>query len=200
MSTDQVYSTIANRKEDTVSQTVCGPKMIDNRKLASKKTVENNKQQDLRSEAEVLVSSLQTVPMFNSMTINKDQYVSINLLPNMLNDLYRFCVVGNSILRIDTTFELVDGLWLTDTTYTNKALVDLKGKHPEFPGPSFWHFRKTRESYRRFAGELVIQKPELLGLKKIGHDLDKAISNGFGDIFQAAKKLYCTQHMQERCF
>lgn len=32
--------------------------MIDNRKLASKKTVVNNKQQDLRNEAEVLVSSL----------------------------------------------------------------------------------------------------------------------------------------------
>ena len=144
------------------------------------------------------MSILRTVPMFNSVTFNKDQYVSVNSLPNMLNDLYRFCVVGNSILRIDTTFELVDGLWLTDTTYTNEALVDLKGKHPEFPGPSFWHFRKTRESYRRFAGELVIQKPELLGLKKIGHDLDKAISNGFGDIFQGAKKLYCTQHMQER--
>ena len=58
MSTDQVYSTTANRKEDTVSQTVWGPKMIDNQKLASKKTVVNNKQQDLRSEAEVLVSSL----------------------------------------------------------------------------------------------------------------------------------------------
>ena len=109
MSTDLVYSTIANRKEDTVSQTVCGPKMIDNPKLASKKTVENNKQ-DLRSEAEVLVSSLQTVPMFNSVMFNKDQYVSVNLLPNMLNDLYTFCEVGNSILRIDTTFELVDGL------------------------------------------------------------------------------------------
>ena len=109
MSTDLVYSTIANRKEDTVSQTVCGPKMIDNPKLASKKTVENNKQ-DLRSEAEVLVSSLQTVPMFNSVMFNKDQYVSVNLLPNMLNDLYTFCVVGNSILRIDTTFELVNGL------------------------------------------------------------------------------------------
>ena len=32
--------------------------MIDNQKLASKKTVVHNKQQDLRSEAEVLVSSL----------------------------------------------------------------------------------------------------------------------------------------------
>ena len=84
--------------------------MIDNQKLASKKTVVNNKQQDLHSEAEVLVSSLRTVPMFNSVMFNKDQYVSVNLLPNMLNDLYTFCEVGNSILRIDTTFELVDGL------------------------------------------------------------------------------------------
>ena len=41
-------------------------------------------------------------------------------------------------------------------------------------------------------------KPELLGLKKMGNDLDKAISNGFGDIFAGAKKLYCTQHLQER--
>ena len=50
----------------------------------------------------------------------------------MLNNLFKFCVLGNAILRVDTTFELVDGLWLTDTTYTNEALVDLKGKHPEY--------------------------------------------------------------------
>lgn len=198
MSTDRVYSTIAKKKEETVSQTVTGPKVIDNRKYASKKASESNNQQDVRSEAEVLVSSLQTIPLVNSVTFSKEQYVSVNVLPNMLNDLFRFCVLGNAILRVDTTFELVDGLWLTDTTYTNEALIDLKGKHPEFPGPSFWHFRKTRESYRRFAGELVIQKPELLGLKKIGHDLDKALSNGFTDVFQDAKTLYCTQHMQER--
>lgn len=43
-----------------------------------------------------------------------------------------------------------------------------------------------------------MEKPELLGLKKIGHDFDKALSNGFTDIFQDANKLYCTQHMQER--
>ncbi len=92
----------------------------------------------------------------------------------------------------------MDGLWLTDTTYTNEALIQLDGKHPEFPGPSFWHFRKTRESYRCFSGELVIQAPELLSLKKIGHDLDQALSSGFKDIFKDAKQLFCTQHMQER--
>jgi len=171
--------------------------VIDNRKYASKKASESNSQQDVCSEAEVLVSSLQTIPLVNSVTFSKEQYVSANVLPNMLNDLFRFCVLGNAILRVDKTVELVDGLWLTDTTYTNEALIDLKGKHPEFLGPSFWHFRKTRESYRRFAGELVIQKPELLGLKKIGHDLDKALSNGFTDVFQDTKTLYCTQLMQE---
>ena len=95
------------------------------------------------------------------------------------------CVLGNAILRVDTT-------------YSNEALIDLKGKHPEFPGASYWHFRKMQESYRHFAGEIIIQKPELLCLKKIGHDLDKALSSGFTDIFRDTKTLYCTQHMQER--
>ena len=106
----------------------------------------------------------------------------------MLNDLNGFCVVGNSVLRIDATFE--------HHIYQQSA-CSFQRKTSGVSW-SFWHFRNTRESYRRFAGELVIQKPELLGLKKMGHDLDKAISNGFGDIFQGAKKLYCTQHMQER--
>lgn len=104
-----------------------------------------------------------------------------------MNNLFRFCVLGNAILCVDTTFEIVDGLWLTDTTYTKEALIDLKGKHPEFPGPSFWHFHKMQESYRHYVGELAIQKPELLGLEKIGRDLNKALSNHFTDVFQNAK-------------
>jgi hypothetical protein len=191
MSTERIYSTMANRNVKTVSQTVSRPKIIDNRKLALKSSFEI--EQERHSEAEILVSSLRTVPLINSVTFSKEQYISVNSLPNMLNDVYRFCVLGNSILRIDTTFELVDSLWLTDTTFTNEALIDLNGKHPEFPGPSFWHFKKTRESYRRFAGELAIAKPELLGIKKIGHDLDQAIAKGVTDIFREAEQLYCTQ-------
>ena len=114
MSKDRVYNNIATRKEETVSETVTGPKVIDNRKYVSKKAYRSNNQQDVRSEAEVLVSSLQTIP--NSVTFNKDQYISVIFLPSMLNDLFKFCVLGNAILRLDTTFELVDGLWLTDTT------------------------------------------------------------------------------------
>ena len=117
----------------------------------------------------------------------------------MLDDVHRFCVLGNSILQVDTTFELVDGLWLTDTTFSHEALINHRnGKHPEFPGPSFWHFKKDRETYRRFAGELAIAKPELLKIKKVGHDLDKVIAKGMTDIFEEAQNVWCTQHMKER--
>ncbi|CAB4002066.1 Hypothetical predicted protein [Paramuricea clavata] len=126
MSTERIYSTMANRNVKTVSQTGSCPKIIDNRKLALKSSFEI--EQERHSEADILVSSLHT-------------------------------------------------------TFTNEALIDLNGKNPEFPGPSFWHFKKTRESYRRFAGELAIAKPELLGIKKIGHDLDQAIAKGVTDIF-----------------
>ena len=149
-----------------------------------------------RNKAETLIASLHTLPLNSSVTFTKERYISVNSSPNMLNDIHRFWILGNSILRIDTTFELVDGL--TDTKYTNESLTNQSNKHPEFPGPSFWHFKKSRESYRRFAGELIIAKPELLGIKKIGHDLDKAIAGGMTDILKDADNVWCTQHSQER--
>lgn len=151
-----------------------------------------------KSEAEEMIFSLQSNPLLQSVTFAKDCYVAFNILPRMLNDLHRFCVGGNSIFRVDTTFELVEGLWLTDTTYSNEALVGHYGKCLEFPGPSFWHFRKSRECYRRFAGELATQKPELVRIKKVGHDLDKALAKGLSDIFQGSKSLWCTHHIKER--
>ena len=201
LSTEQVYNSIARNGASTVSEVIPGPKLVDNRKLllkAKETSTCSTDKKKFKSEAEEMISCLQTVSLLQSVTFTKESYVAFNSIPNMINDLHRFCVNGNSILRVDTTFELVEGLWLTDTTYTNEALIDLNGKNPEFPGPSFWHFRKTRECYRRFAGELVIKKPELLRIKKIGHDLDKALSQGLCDIFTDAKKLWCTQHMQER--
>ena len=90
-----------------------------------------------------MISLLRSNDLLQYVTFTKELYVALNFLPQMLNDLHRFCVLGDSILRVDTTFELVEGLWLTDTTYSNEALVDLNGKNPEFPGPSFWHFRKS---------------------------------------------------------
>ena len=60
-----------------------------------------------------------------------------------------------------------------------------------------WHFKKSWENYKRLAGELTIAKPELLGIKKIGHDLDKATARGTTDIFKDADNVWCTKHSQE---
>ena len=66
----------------------------------------------------------------------KDRYVTFNYKEYMIHDLKRFCVNGTNELNIDTTFDLVYGLWLTDTSYRNLSLIDIDGKHPKFPGPS----------------------------------------------------------------
>ena len=83
MSTDRIYSTIAKKKAESVSQRVTSPKVIDNGKYAFKKAYKGNNQQDMRSEAAVLVSSLQTIPLVNSVTFTKEQYVSVNFLPSI---------------------------------------------------------------------------------------------------------------------
>ena len=93
-------------------------------------------------------------------------------------DIYRFCVRDNGIICIGTTFEICDGLYLTDTTYPYLSLHGINGKHPEFPGPSFWHFKRTRETYCRLAGELLIYEPLLIDLHKIGHHLDEGLAEG----------------------
>ena len=43
-----------------------------------------------------------------------------------------------------------------------------------------------------------MKKTDLLKIKKIGHDLGKALSQGLSGVFNEANMLWCTQHMQER--
>ena len=204
LSTEQIYSSAVRKEPDTVSETVSDQRLINNRKESMKKNESScssgGMKNNVLSEAEAIISNLKSNPMLQSVTFTKENYAAFNSLPNMTNDLYRFCVVGDSILKVDTTFELVDSLWLTDTTYINEALLDTNNKHPEFPGPSFWHFRKTRECYRRFAGEIIANKPELLSIKKLGHDMVKALSQGLCVVFRDAKKLWCNSaYARTRC-
>ena len=93
----------------------------------------------------------------------------------------------------------MDDLWLTDTSFTNESLVsEHTGKAPEFPSPFMLHFKKDRFTYRTFAGNLVIGNPNLLHVTKIGSDMDSALHNGIGDIFNKADRLICIQHLMER--
>ena len=140
---------------------------------------------------------IHTESFVQSVRFHKDAYSSFNHLPYILNHLKRVCVHGNSPLSVDTTFKVADKIWLTTSSYENESLVDCNGKHPQFPGPSQWQFRRNEDSFIRFAGEMIIECPELIGIKKIGHDLDSATANGLNWIFVNATHLWCTRHLQD---
>ena len=127
LSTDQVHNSIARAGASTVSEAIPGLKLIHNRKLLSKKetSTSSSSKKQFKSEAEEMISCLQSVPFLQSATFTKESYVAFNSLSNMINDLYRFCINGNSVLRVDTTFELVEGLWLTDTIQYNTTQYNI---------------------------------------------------------------------------
>ena len=56
-------------------------------------------------------------------TILPQYYVVFTFTDDCLEGVERCCVNSSSVFRYDTTFEIIDKLWLTATSYTNKALV-----------------------------------------------------------------------------
>lgn len=80
-----------------------------------------------------------------------------------------------------------------DTLFKHEGLISERNanKHSEFPGPSFWHFPKHRETYCRFAGELFNHNGQ--AYKKL---VEKTIAKGMTDVFQDSKNVYMQQRSQ----
>ena len=193
---DEVYIQM-NKRNDQVtsaSQIVGNPRLVHNQKQKLKSSCSNTTH--FTSEGEALIGLVHTDSFVQSVRFDNDSYSSVNYLPHMINDIKRFCVHGNSPLVVDTTFQVSDKLWYTDSSYENEFLIDDQGKHPHFPGPSQWQFRKNQQSFRRLIRELIIADPELQNIKMIGHDLDAATAGGLKDLLPNANHLWCTQHLQ----
>ena len=193
---DEVYIQMNKNIEhaSSISEIISNPKLVYNQKQKMRKAT--NKTIPTDTEAEVLINLVQDDSFVQSVRFDDDCYSSVNYLPYMLNDLKRFCVNGNSPWIVDTTFKVADHIWYTDSSYENESLVDANDKHPQFPGPSQWQFRRNQQSFRRFIGELLIADPQLQQIRKVGHDLDSATSNGLIDLLPYASHLWCTQHLQ----
>ena len=196
----QIYEDLNDTTEtNSVSEEVRNPRQIYNVKR-SQNTAHNEIPANGRSEVDRIIEQVQSSKgeYMQSLTLLPEHYCQFNYWHQSLVDIERFCVKGSSVLRFDTTFEIIDGLWLTDTSYTNLSLLDENHKHPEFPGPNMAHLRKDTSTYRRFAEELAISHPAVFKVKEIGTDLDPALYNGVGDILQEAEKRKCLKHIMER--
>ena len=98
------------------------------------KTIKPPKQEN---DVECIVKYLKKEDsVVKSFHLDHCEYSTVNFILEQLWDIYRFCVRDNEIFCIETTFEICDGLYLTDTTYPNLYLHDINGKYPEFPWSS----------------------------------------------------------------
>ena len=179
-SNDRIYVDLASKEKNSLSETVTDPKVISNQKYASKEKNQNGADVNKDTDAECIVRYIKRNDSYiKSFHLDSEQYSAVNYLPHQLTDIKRFCVEDTAVLSVDTTFEICDGFFLTDISYPNLPLLDKrKNNPPQFPGPSFWHFKKNEEAYQRFAGEMVIAEPSIANVQKVGHDLDKSIAKG----------------------
>ena len=53
-------------------------------------------------------------------------YIVLAFTDNFLEGVESYYVNRNSVFRCDTTFEKIDKLWLTNTSYTNIALIKMQ--------------------------------------------------------------------------
>ena len=105
--------------------------------------------------------------LIKSFYLDSEQYSAINYLPYQLTEIKRFCVENTGILSVDTTFEICDGLFLTDKNYPNLSLLDKRTtNHRQFPVPSFSHFKKMRRHTEDLLGKWPQQSHQLQLLKR----------------------------------
>ena len=130
-----------------------------------------------------------------TVSAQDDNYIIFLATDKQIQDVKKFCCRGNSVLSVDTTFNLCD-LWLTDTSFKNERLINSSGNHPIFLGPCFLHFRKDEATFSRFFFEMISLDPEIIELGKIGTDLDMAIYNGFSILARNIGLLLCVYHLK----
>ena len=106
-------------------------------------------------------------------------------------DIKHFCCGANaSVLGVDTTFNLCN-MWVTDTCYHNKRVINREtGNNSIFLGPTLFHFTKDDKTFSRLALELLDTELELINLKAIRADMEKAIAKGFKRVIPKTKVLY----------
>ena len=125
LSTAAIYSALTKEDARTANEMVHDPKVISNRKYEKERdrltgTLPNEITSNC-TEADFIIQYLKDDAFIRTCPFNPSEYCTVNYHPQMLVDLERFSVKG-AIFMVDTTFEICEGLWLTDTSYSNLSL------------------------------------------------------------------------------
>ena len=132
-----------------------------------------------------------------NIVLTPDEYLVTDYSDVEFNNIETFCVNGNNVLKLDTTFDVCD-MSLLDTAYQNRRLVNDKLEHPWLFRSILFHMKKTSETFSRFCIDLVASEAEIRKLPIFGTDLEQALFQGFKVIIPTMQSLLCVKHMSVR--
>lgn len=205
---------------DAVSGNSTGPSIIYDRLFEEAGGISNNKSSaslpTIRSikyqrslQRENLSASADPVAEFVKYGLHEKSFVrNFQILPslcailaadNQINDIVNFCTdpAEFTILTIDTTYNVCEGLYVTPLTYKHLRLIDKQNEtNPVLPGPALVHSSLGVETFKFFGESLVRLNPKLKEILAVGSDRDKSIDNGFMASFPIARILSCKRHVQ----
>ncbi|XP_065068994.1 uncharacterized protein LOC135694219 isoform X2 [Rhopilema esculentum] len=174
------------------------PKQVYNLQPRSKETTENLdvSQDEILRVVEVMKREGANT-LIRNVILTPDEYCITAFDKQQLNHIVKFCVDANKILGMDTTFNICD-MWVTDTVFQNLRLMNDKGEHPWFYGPVLLHMKKSKDTFSRFAIDLVVGNSSIRDLPFLGTDMEKAMYQGFKGVMPNLKNLLCVKHMAVR--
>ena len=131
-----------------------------------------------------------------TVSASKPAYFAFLYQPRHINYIVHFCFIDIKATTLAIDFNLCN-LWVTDTTYRNKRLINLETKkHPVFLGPIMIHF--TRDDFARSALELLYANKDVRKLNQVGVDMESAIYNEFQHHFPDLCRLLCVRRLSKR--
>ena len=196
-SSSSIYNKVNHEAKTSSGEEIRNHKQLCNLKKNLDETKSRNSGEVDRIDAAMKLERGKS--FIRNVTILPQYYVVFTFTDDFLESIERYCVNSNSVFKCYTTFEIIGKLWLTDASYTNRALIKTQHSKPlEFPGIMVVHFTKDQGTYLRLAIEIVTAKPNLSNISMNGHDMDHAIKNGLTSIFSRAESLVFLQHVSER--
>ena len=141
-----------------------------------------------------------SVSFLKTVTVTDQSYIAFAFTEKPLSDIEKFCCKSTEagVFAVDTTFNLRD-LWLTDTSYRNKRLVNtIDGGAPVRLGPIMLHFTRVEKTFGRFRLEIPSANLNLKNISFIGVDLESAIFTGLKTMISGLCRLICVRHLMKR--
>lgn len=126
-----------------------------------------------------------------TVMVTDNSYIDFAYTEKQINDVRSFCskLSNYSVYGIHTAYNLCD-MWITDTSYRNKRLLNSSsGKHSVFLGSVIIHFTKDENTFLRFALEILASNSNCM---------ESVIQHGFKKVIPSISRLVCVQHLKAR--